>query len=142
MIYEANVPKWRGMLGQLVSVTSENRIYVWDGAAWVPRWPAAPMALQGAGLAVTDDLVDPRARLSLQTKSKDARRDTLLQRVAHMAAQLLRPMHDAGLEETHYAEFTALRDALLALAELNSEEGFLMTDDIRDDLVQILESLS
>lgn len=65
-----------------------------------------------------------------------------LQRVAHMAAQLVPAMREAGIDDSHYAEFTALLDALLTVqAFTKTQINPLPEEELARDLVELARDL-
>lgn len=68
----------------------------------------------------------------------------LLQRVAHMAGQMLGPMRDANLNDTEYSRFSALRNALVALQIYEDPKAItrpLPDDEVVNDLIDLRDDL-
>lgn len=84
----------------------------WDGTRWVP----------------------------LQAPTAPA--NPLLRRIAYMAGSLLPAMREAGIDVTHFAQYTALRDALLELQTTQATDMVVGSEDLQDDLVALLDDLS
>lgn len=104
----------------------------------------ATRSMQSAALALRSVTVQPT---DIQPTEITITMDEygLLQRVAAMAGQMLAPIRQAGLNETEYARYTALRDALVALQIYDSKTAWaakpLNPQEVEADLLDLLTDL-
>lgn len=98
-----------------------------------------------AASAIVASTVRPAVPAANHRLELDLDEYALLQRVAAMAGQMLGPMRAAGLSDSEYARFTALRNALVALQIYDGAtmpSSPLGSDEVVNDLADLLSDLA